>query len=137
MERVAVDEDLLAASDKPVVVVVGMGLALIPRDELVRPGRAVHSVVALHGGPVRDAVSAGEDDMLPLGGPDGDGLIRVATLVDGDSLAVDAAVDQHGVAGLELRDGLADCPHLAVGGYAGERLLGHVHKSGSCMRGCG
>ena len=45
-ERVTIDEDLLTAPDQAMVIIVRMGVGLVPRDEFVRPGRAVNPVGA-------------------------------------------------------------------------------------------
>ena len=65
-ERKAIGEDLLTASDQAMIVVVRVRVALVPRDELVRPERAVHPLVSRRLRPVRQSVRACDDDGLAL-----------------------------------------------------------------------
>ncbi len=120
-ERIAIDEDLLAAADQPVIVVIRMRVVLGPGDESVRPRRAVHPLRAGDRRPVGEMVGPREDDCLALGGPQGDGAVRLAVLVDHHLLAIDAPMHEYSIAGLCTRHGVMDRAGLAVGVDPGQR----------------
>ena len=101
-QRIAEDEDLLAATDHPVVVVVGVRAGLAPLHEAVGP-RGGEDVALRLLPPFRDLVRAGDDDSFAGRGLEADRLLRGAALLDGDGLAVDPRVDHDRVAGPGLR----------------------------------
>jgi len=125
-ERVAVDKNLLAPADKAMVVVVGMRIVPVPRYEFVRPGRAVNLVIAFYFGPFADSVGARHNHACSGGGLKRDGIARQPALFDFDSFAVDAAVNNHRIARLGERRGLANCSHLFPLLDAGRRFSGNM-----------
>ncbi len=121
-QRVAQDEDLLAAADHPMLVIVRMRARLVPADEAVRPRGAEDVPAAGLLSPCRHRVGPGDDDVLAGRGVEANRPVLRATSFDRHGLAVDAPVDHDRVAGLDLRRGLRNCPDLGVQRQPGQFL---------------
>ena len=89
---IRIDEDLLAAPDETMELVVRMGVVFVPRDEPVRPVRDVDMIFTRHLGPIRDVIRPRQDDLLALGCPDDNRCVFRAILIDPHVLAIDPGV---------------------------------------------
>jgi hypothetical protein len=117
-----------------------MRVALVPRDELVRPRRAVDACAAVGRfllRPLRDAVRSRQDDGFALGGTDRDRLRLRAAAVDADGLAIDPGVDDDDIARFGARNRLRDGANLLGWGDQWNLLRRNVLLPGRSGRGAG
>jgi len=77
-----------AVSDDPVILIVGMGHALVPGDKAVRPAHAVNVALRVRAMPARKPICPGQQDVLARSRHEPNGFVRRAASLNEPAFTV-------------------------------------------------